>query len=120
MYKLNVDDFTPRLHKKYLFFIAALLWTFAGIMLFVRGLSLFTHSIHYFGLRIVVCLLAGSVFYLLMFAKLSVKHTQRIMDLKMDKPCLFSFFGIRSYLVMIVMITAGITVRKLGIVAPAN
>ena len=104
------------LPKRYLLFAAAIIWTFAGGMLLFRGMLLFVDSGGYFWPRFIFSLLAGFVFYLVLFSGISRKHTARILELPYEKPCLFSFFNFRSYLLMGIMIAAGITLRKSAII----
>jgi len=107
---------TPRLPRRYLLFIAALVWTFTGGMLLFRGILLFMGSQYLFWIRLIFSLIAGTIFYILLFSRISRKHTRRILELPLEKPCAFSFFNIKSYILMTVMITAGITLRKSGII----
>jgi hypothetical protein len=108
----------PELPRRYLLFIAAFVWTFAGCMLLYKGSSLFLDYPDYFWLRLVGSAIGGALFYLLLFSKISFKHTRRIVNLKHSRPCLFSFFNLKSYILMTVMITSGILLRKSGMVAP--
>jgi hypothetical protein len=104
----------PRLPKRYLLFVAALVWTFAGSMLLFKGLSFFTDSMDFLWIRGLISITGGLLFYWLLFSKISRKHTWRIINLQSDKPCLFSFFSIKSYILMSAMITLGILLRKSG------
>lgn len=45
-----------------------------------------------------------------------MKHSRRIINMEEQRPCLFSFFNFRSYLMMALMISMGILLRKTGIV----
>jgi hypothetical protein len=110
-----LQTLTPRLPRRYLLFIAAAVWTFAGGMLLFRGMLLFNGTGHYFWIRLMISIIGGVLFYRLLFSGISRKHTRRIIELPLEKPCLFSFFNIRSYILMTVMITAGVTLRKSGI-----
>lgn len=106
----------PGVPKRYLMFFAAIVWTFAGSMLLYKG-SVFLHqSADYVWLRLIISFISGVIFYILMFSKISLKHTRRILNLEEEKPCLFSFFSLRSYILMSVMISMGIFFRKSGIV----
>lgn len=73
---------------------------------------------HLLWLQLICTLACGIVFYLKLFSKLSLKHTLRILNMKEELPCLFSFFNFRSYLMMALMISMGITLRTTGWVAP--
>jgi len=106
----------PGIPKKYLHPVAALFWTFAGGMLLVRGFSILKFN---FRLRLpeeTASILAGIIFYRFMFSKISLKHINRIQRIQPERPCIFSFFYARSYILMTIMITAGITLRLSGIV----
>lgn len=106
----------PGIPKRYLLFVAAFMWTFAGGMLFFRGFAMLFHFPRLLLFKIIVCIIAGLIFYFLLFSKISRKHTQRILKMEIEKPCFFSFFNIRSYIIMAVMIGMGITLRIMGIV----
>jgi hypothetical protein len=115
---MRFDGLTPRVPRIYLLLIAALVWTFAGGMLLFRGYFFLIESNHLLLLKIVSCVSGGLVFYALLFDKISKKHITRIKGLAVDRPCAFSFFNWRSYMLMAVMITSGIALRKSGFVAP--
>ncbi len=113
-----ISSLKPAVPKRILLFVAAGVWTFAGSMLLFKGSKMVDPSSHYLWLEYGFALLGGLIFYWKMFSKLSLKHTLRILQLKEDYPCLFSFFNFRSYLIMVLMITMGITLRKTSWVAP--
>ena len=69
-------------------------------------------------LKLALSFVGGIIFYLLLFSGLSAKHTLRILEMTEMRPCLFSFFNVRSYLMMVLMISMGITLRKSGVVPP--
>ncbi len=105
----------PSVPKRGLLAIAGVFWTFAGGMLITRGvLGLMDTHVNIVP-DLLIALAGGAIFYWLLFSKISKKHIYRIVGLKPEKPCLFSFFNMRSYIMMTVMITGGITLRKLDI-----
>jgi hypothetical protein len=114
----RVQQLTPRIGRRYLYIAAAMVWTFAGSMLLFRGILLFSVDPYLIRFRLAISILAGILFYRLLFSNISRKHTLRISGIKLEKPCLFSFFNFRSYILMTMMITAGITLRKSGILPP--
>jgi len=105
--------------KRVLLFVAALLWTVAGCMLLFKGYRMLDQAVSLLWIKLFVTLLAGLAFYWKVFAGLSLKHTRRILNIKVDYPCLFAFFNVRSYLMMALMIGMGITLRKTGWVSSA-
>ena len=113
-----VQTIKPWAPKRHLLFFAAAVWTFAGGMLLYRGVSLLHGVSALQSAEVAVSIAGGVLFYLLLFSKLSLKHTKRIMEMKSSKPCMFSFFNVRSYILMAVMITSGILLRVLGIIPP--
>ena len=69
-------------------------------------------------MEITIGIIAGCFFYILLFAGISKKHITRINLIKIDNPCFFSFFNFRSYLLMAIMISGGISLRLSGLVNP--
>ncbi len=110
--------FKPAVRKRTLLMIAGCVWSLAGAILIARALAALIPYHHFLSLEILVGLAIGIVFYILLFAKISGKHISRITLIRIDNPCFFSFFNFRSYLLMVIMITAGITVRKLNLINP--
>jgi hypothetical protein len=117
---LNFNKIKPAVPKRVLLFIAAMVWTFAGSMLLFKGFRMLDTTSTFLWLQLILTLAGGIVFFWKMFSKISLKHTNRILNLKEARPCLFSFFNFRSYLLMTLMITMGITLRRTGWVAPGH
>lgn len=106
----------PGIPKPYLLLVAAFVWTIAGGMLLFRGLSILRFHPVPTILEECGCVLAGVVFYKFMFSAISSKHIIRILNLPLERPCIFSFFNTRSYIMMALMICCGISLRLSGIV----
>jgi len=102
--------------KKYLLLVAALFWTFAGCMLLVRGFSILKFNFRSRFPEETGSILTGIIFYKFMFSKISLKHINRIQSIQPERPSIFSFFNRRSYILMTIMITAGVTLRMTGII----
>ncbi len=113
-----LTNFIPRVSKRYLLLIAALVWTFAGSMLLFRGYAMNNPIPVHWMMRFGSCVVAGLLFYRLLFDRISSKHVLRIRNLAVEQPGVFSFFNGKSYIMMFSMITMGITLRKSGVVAP--
>ena len=116
---INISILKPAVPKRVLLFVAALLWTFAGSMLLFKGYKMLDQEVSYLWIKVAVTFLCGLAFYWKVFAGLSLKHTLRILNLKVEYPCVFAFFNVRSYLMMALMISMGITLRKTGWVSPS-
>ncbi len=115
---MYLTDFIPCVSKRYLLLIAALVWTFAGGMLLYRGYSLNNPLPAYWEVKLLLCLIAGLIFFLLLFNRISAKHIRRIRNLHQEHPGMFSFFNLKSYMMMFLMITLGVSLRKSGTIAP--
>jgi hypothetical protein len=116
---IDLSILKPAVPKRALLFVAALLWTFAGSMLLFKGYKMLDQEVSYLWIKLTVTFLAGLAFYWKVFSGLSQKHTLRILNMKVDYPCVFAFFNVRSYLMMALMISMGITLRKTGWVSPS-
>jgi hypothetical protein len=106
----------PGVNKQSLLFIAAFVWTVAGGILIFRSCLFLFQDPHLLSLELPIAIAGGIAFYLLLFSRISSKHIKRISTGKIEKPCAFSFFNVRSYILMSIMITTGITLRRLNLV----
>src|SRR5512136_869572 len=113
-----LERFKPAVRKRNLLMVAGCVWMLAGGILIYRALATLIPYHHFLSAEILVGILIGIVFYALLFARISRKHIYRITLIRINNPCFFSFFNFRSYLLMAIMITGGIIVRKLNIVDP--
>jgi hypothetical protein len=110
--------YKPGVSRRTLLFVAGCVWTLAGGILITRGLLQLIHSNHFLLLEFLSGFVFGILFYLILFSRISKKHIHRIVSITIEDPCVFSFFNLRSYILMSVMITGGITLRKLNVVDP--
>lgn len=115
---MNLEYITPRVSKHYLLLVAALVWTFAGGMLLYRGFTINHPLPSHWKIEFFCCTIAGLLFFMLLFNRISAKHVLRIKKLPIENPVIFSFFNLKSYLMMFLMISMGITLRKTGIISP--
>ena len=111
-----LNKYKPSVSRHNLLLIAGLAWTTAGGILTGRGLNYLLHNGHNLGWRLAGGLVFGVVFYVLLFSRISKKHIIRIRGLSIPYPCAFSFFNLRSYLMMAGMITGGILLRRFDVV----
>ena len=110
------QKYKPSVSRHNLLLIAGLAWTTAGGMLMWRGLDYEIRQSPHLWLNILMGIAIGIPFYFILFAKISHKHIKRIKGLSMPYPCAFSFFNLRSYIMMMVMITSGIMLRKFDVI----
>lgn len=113
-----LEKIKPAVQKRTLLLIAGCAWSIAGGILISRSLIHLIGVNHHLAMEIGIGIVIGSLFYILLFARISKKHITRINLIEIDNPCFFSFFNFRSYLLMAIMISGGITLRLSGLVNP--
>ncbi len=113
-----LEKIKPGVKKRTLLLIAGCAWSIAGGILISRSLSHLIGVNHHLAIEIGTGIVFGSLFYLLLFARISKKHITRINLIEIDNPCFFSFFNFRSYLLMAIMISGGIMLRLSGLINP--
>ena len=91
-----------------LLLLAALVWLAAGVNIMRIGVSA------YVGHTTLLAAAGSLVVFVLfwrMFSKLVGKHTKRIRSYKSERQYFWHFFDLRSFIIMAVMMTGGITIR---------
>jgi hypothetical protein len=111
-----IHKFKPSVSKHNLLLIAGLAWTAAGGILAGKGMNYLVHNSHHLAWRLTGGLVFGLIFYVLLFAKISKTHIKRIHGLNIPYPCAFSFFNLRGYFMMAIMISGGIMLRKADVI----
>ncbi len=112
----RLAKYTLRVSKRTLLFEAACVWLIAAGVLSYKGFVMLTNAGGINWWILLTCLLGGIGFYLILFTKISGKHIKRIKERPIERPCLFSFFNWKGYLMMLIMITSGIVLRSSGVV----
>lgn len=112
----TISSYKPGIPKKWLLFISGILWFFACTMLIRKGTFYVLDYSHHILFNIAVGFMSGILFFSLIFYQIVRKHIQRIVKLDSEKPCMFSFTGIRGYIIIAVMISSGLLLRKLQLI----
>jgi hypothetical protein len=100
--------------NKYLILIAGIVWIFAGLMVIKTGFPYFVIK-GKFTFKILLAASVFLVFYVSIFSRLVDKHTNRINSDSRTRMFFLEFFDKKSYLIMLIMILGGITIRKLSL-----
>ena len=108
----------PGVPKRALLFVAGLVWTFAGGMLFRKGAAFLASSGDHLLLRYALAVPAGLILFAFAFSRISLKHIKRIHSIDIARPCVFSFFDLKGYVMMGIMISGGILLRELRLIDP--
>lgn len=104
--------------KRTLLLVAGLVWGFAGLRVFTIGRGDVVLDKGNIFISLVFSMAIFYIFFNFIFKKIFRKHTKRIINGKLQKQCVFSFFDIKGYIVMGSMMTFGIVIRNLGILNP--
>lgn len=112
---VNAKVSSPRVNKQILIIIGGLVWTIAGFNVFNIGYKDVSSS-NILGVIFSVAVFA--IFFNFIFSKMAKKHLKRIDSKKAKKLCVFSFFDIKGYVIMMFMMTFGITLRSTGLINP--
>jgi hypothetical protein len=107
-----IKRFNPAVPRHFLYAIAGLLWTLAGGLLCLRGAMWLGE----FQFPVIASIEAASIAiaaagYIFLFAGIVRKNIARIGRLP-DRACVFAFTAWRGYIMIGVMMTAGITLRN--------
>ncbi len=111
-----IREWKPGVPKKVLFKIAGVVWILAGTILLLRGIVALSNDVESLPYSFLIGLSGGLLFYLLVFSNVSGRYIRRMAGLKDQRPCAFSFFSWKSYLVMACMITMGVLASKCHLV----
>lgn len=110
-----IQRFNPAVPRYFLYAISGVLWTFAGALLCFRGAS----WLGTFSLPVIASVEAGAAAaaaagYIFLFAGIVRKNIERIGVLP-ERACVFAFTAWRGYIMIAVMMTAGISLRNSSI-----
>lgn len=114
---MKLRRFTPSVNKSVLVLLAGIMWCGVGIMLLAFTYSwlqplAFRQKELFFGAG---ALIAIPVFF--GFSRIAAKNLARLLPIS-EKRCVFSFITWKSYIIVLVMITMGITLRHSAIPKP--
>ncbi len=111
VYSGMIQRFNPAVPRHFLYGISGLLWTLAGGILCVRG-AIWLGGFPILGIASLeaIALALGGAGYVFLFAGIVRKNIARIGRLP-DRACVFAFTAPRGYVMIAVMMTAGISLR---------
>ncbi|MCX6833996.1 MAG: hypothetical protein NTW07_02485 [candidate division Zixibacteria bacterium] len=107
----------PSAKRSILILIAGLVWSAVGLGLIVAAARWLLMSDEYVLAALILGLIAGWFVYSLGFAGLVRKNLERIRQLapEKDRICVFAFQHWRSYVIVVIMIAMGYTLRHLPV-----
>jgi hypothetical protein len=106
---MKFADLNPVVDKKFLVFLAGLIWCGVGIMLVSFAVSWLSHydkkSLFY-----AAGFIAAMPIHRFGFLKIADKNLNRLLPLT-EKKCVFSFMTWKSYIIVLIMVSMGIVLR---------
>lgn len=96
--------------KRYLLLIASLVWLFAGLKVLSLGLE--AYKTNFTALNVLLSIAVFIVFWIMVFNRLVNKHTVRIKAYTEERRYFWNFFDLKSFIIMAIMMTGGILIRK--------
>ena len=105
------EEYILKVKKRTLLLIAGIVWLIAGFnvaRLGILSIGLVEKIWYLYALSILIFIIFGTMFY-----KMSEKHTKRILAYEEKRP-FWNFFDLKSYLIMVFMMTMGIGLRASG------
>ncbi len=116
MGKYFTSKFIPSVPLKYLMIIAGIVWSIAGSILLFKSYKFMNFEVKNFLIYLSISAIVGLLFFYFLFSKISKRHIDRMKSFKNERYSIFSFFNLRSYILMFGMISMGIIIRKLQLV----
>ena len=111
-----LDKLTPSVSKRVLFFAIAILWSIASIrILNIGSLGIIENTKNPF-IFFVIGFVGFVFFFRIVFFKVFIKHTKRIVNKEKEKVCLFSFLDFKGYILMICLISLGVFLKITNII----
>jgi hypothetical protein len=98
----------PSVPKRWLFYAGALVWGFAAYRVLLLAIRFAPASPFPLWEVIILGMVGLAVFFNFVFLRVSRKYIRRIACLKQQNPCIFAFFGWKSYLLIALMSSMGI------------
>lgn len=106
----------PGVPKQVLILVAASLWGFASFRILKLAFIKIDHNSLLIWENYLLGVAGFLPFYWFVFRKVGRRYVLRIINMEQEKPCIFSFFDMRGYLIMGAMIMMGIVISRLHLI----
>lgn len=106
--KLNM-----KIKKRTLLLLAAVVWVAAGFN--ILRIGVLSYQNHVTLINLIMSCLVFAVFWFMIFGRLVKKHTKRIARYREERQFFLKFFDVKSFCIMAVMMTGGISLRYSGV-----
>ena len=103
-------------NRQILLIIAGTVWIIAGGNILRIGIVTWMNNSHDWMFKIGEATIVFLLFFVLIFKRLYYKHTRRIEQKKETRNCPFSFFDVKSWIIMIFMISVFYTGLSIALI----
>lgn len=103
-----------KVNKELLLLIASIVWLLAGFN--ILHIGVLSYIGHVTICNVLISILVFLLFWFMVFRKLVLKHTKRILNYGENKQFIMHFFDLKSFGIMAFMITFGISIRVFNLV----
>ena len=100
-----------KVKKQYLLLLACLVWMIAGGNIVRIGFEVYLEYLTVFNIFLSIIIFAFFQFFI--FGRLVKKHTKRIIAYE-ERQWFIKFFDVKSFIIMAIMMTGGIWLRRSG------
>lgn len=112
------NQYIPKVSKRGLLVLAGLVWSFAGYKVLGLGIQ---SLVSVPALTIAPFFISAATFILFfrfVFYPMLKKHKLRILSLSEERNPFYIFLDIKGYVIMAIMITLGIVIRRMNFIPP--
>lgn len=102
-----------KIKRNNLLLIAAIVWFLAGLN--ILKIAFIVYEKNWSIGNIFLSGLVFFIFFLGIFKRLVIKHTYRILSYEDEKVSFIKFFDLKSFIIMTIMMTLGIVIRKFNL-----
>lgn len=103
-----------KVQKKYLLFIAGIVWGIAGFNILKIGIE--AYASYFSIINFILSAVVFTIFMKFVFAKMVNKHTRRITSYEEELQIFIKFFDVQAFCIMAFMMTMGISLRVFHLV----
>lgn len=108
---MNIRKFTPAVDKRILVLLAGIMWCGVSVMLVRYAVSWLSplrsgQKIMYYAIGYLIAI----PIHIFGFSRIAEKNLNRLMPIK-AKRCVFAFMSWKSYIIVLVMVSMGISLR---------
>lgn len=102
-----------KVKKRVLLLFAGIVWLIAGFNVLRIGIICYKEYKTF--LNFFISFLVFLIFQIFIFSRLVKKHTRRIHSYENEKQFFLNFFDLKSFIIMVIMISGGIIIRSFNL-----